>query len=117
MAEIREKRIGPFVRSLILLRMKNDPDSAVLTPVAAARRRLPRHWRRRGGAVKKTENNYVAKVAGPIWGNRKGAGARPANDNAAQAPAEFRRFLARCRALCSSARKLLSTRRRQGRAP
>jgi len=89
---------------------QSDP---TLSPiVAAARRRTPRQR----GDAEKISNNYVAEN-GPNWGNRKGAGARPANDNAAKTSAELRRIMTRCQALCRSARHLLAARRRQRSGP
>jgi hypothetical protein len=87
--------------------MTHDPTLSAI--IAAARRRAPRR-RREGGAAKKNPNNYVAE-RGPNWGNREGAGARPANDNAAKSSAELRRLFAHCQALCRSARQLLASRR------
>ncbi len=54
---------------------------------------MPRHLRGEVGRAQKKQNNYIAENRLSLWpnyGNRKGGGARPGNENAAKAPAEFR---------------------------
>jgi hypothetical protein len=84
-----------------------------LSPIAAARRRMPRHLRGVAGRKRKTQNNYIAEKLASIGhnsGNRNGAGALTGNENAAKAPLEFRLLLAYSRLMRRRVRTLIALR-------
>jgi hypothetical protein len=101
--------------------MKSNHSVPDLPPkLAAARRRMPRHWRGPEGRARKTQNNYIAENLASIGhnsGNRNGAGSRSGNENAAKAPRDFRLMVAysfwirrRVRALIAVRKALLAAR-------